>query len=127
MSLLRRFQRHTSALPHASVEEHRAVVELLALAAYADASVTDGELGDLAEFDAQHDDWDDEGLSVLQHLPVAIAHARSGQSTVTELAARITDPTLRAEAVKAVTELLAVDGVTGSESAFLTEVRAALA
>ena len=127
MSFLARFQKHTSALPTGSVEEHQAVVELLALAAFADASVTDAELDDLASFDATHGSWDDEGFSVLQHLPVAIAHARSGQSTVAELAGRITDPGLRAEALKAVTELLAVDGVTIEESAFLTEVRAALA
>ncbi len=127
MSFLSRFQRHTAELPHAPVEEHRAVVELLALAAFADASVSDAELSDLADFDASHSSWDDEGFSVLQHLPVAIAHARSGQSTVADLAARITDPTLRAEAVKAVTELLAVDGVSAEESTFLTEVRTALA
>ena len=126
MSFLTRLQKHTAELPHASVEEHQAVVELLALAAFVDASVSDAEFGDLATFDATHSSWDAEGFSVLQHLPVAIARARSGQSTVAELAARIVDPGLRLEALKAVTELLAVDGVTSEESAFLTEVRTAL-
>lgn len=127
MSFLTRFQKHTADLPHATVEEHQAVVELLALAALADASVSDAEFGDLAAFDAKHSSWDADGFSVLQHLPVAIAHARSGQSTVADLAGRIHDAALRAEALKAVTELLAVDGVTDTESAFLNEVRAALA
>jgi len=126
MSFLTRFQKHTAELPHATVEEHQAVVELLALAAFADASVSDAELGDLATFDSTHASWDEAGFSVLQHLPVAIAHARSGQSTLAELAGRIHDTALRAEAVKAVTELLAVDGVTATESEFLTQVRAAL-
>jgi hypothetical protein len=126
MSLLNRFQTQAATLPVASVGEHEAVVELLALAAYVDDAVTDAEFEELATFDSSHVSWDDAAFSILQHLPVAIAHARSGSSTVAALAERITTPTLRQEAVAAVRRLLAADGVSAEESAFLTEVRQAL-
>lgn len=126
MSLLNRFQAHAAALPAASVGEHQAVVELLALAAYADDAVTDAEFDELAKFDSSHTSWDDAAFSILQHLPVAIAHARSGSATVAGLAEQITTPALRREAVAAITQLLAADGVNASESAFLTEVRRTL-
>jgi hypothetical protein len=127
MSILHRVQTNTAALPDASVPEHQAVVELLALAAYADDAVTEEEFAELAAFDTGHASWDDAAFSVLQHLPVAIAHARAGTSTVADLAGRITNPELRSETVAAVEKLLAVDGVTGQESDFLSEVRRTLA
>ncbi|MEA2497033.1 MAG: hypothetical protein QOJ29_4944 [Thermoleophilaceae bacterium] len=126
MSLLNRFVTHTATLPDASVSEHQAVVELLALAAYADDAVTDEEFEELAVFDSSHTSWDAAEFSILQHLPVAIAHARYGTSTVTQLAERITIPALRKEAPAAVRRLLAVDGVTADESTFLAEARRAL-
>jgi hypothetical protein len=126
MSLLHRFQSRTAALSQGTVEEHQAVVELLALAAYSDATVSDRELDQLRSFDAAHASWDEAGFSVLQHLPVAIAAVRSGQVTVEQLAARITTPALRRQALDAVAQLLSADGVTSGESAFLDEVRAAL-
>ena len=127
MSLLDRFRHHAAAVPQGSVDEHQAVVELLALAAFADAAVSDAEFAELAAFDTGHASWDLEGFSVLQHLPVAVARARSGQSTVADLAKRITTREVRREALAEVEKLLKVDGLTGQEPAFLSEVRAALA
>jgi hypothetical protein len=126
MSLLDRFRRHTTDLPEASADEHQAVVELLVLAAYADDAVTDAEFEELAQFDAGHVKWDEQEFSVLQHLPVAIAKARKGQ-TVSDLAGRLSTPAIRAEAAQAFASLLTVDGMAKAESDFLYEVQRALA
>ena len=125
MSLLHRVHEQAASLSPGSVEEHQAVVELLALAAYVDNTVTDAEFEELAAFDASHAFWDDEAFSVLQHLPVAIAHARAGSTSIDQLAQLVTTPAVRRDAVKAVSSLLSADGVTADEGAFLQQVRRA--
>ena len=38
-------------------------------------TMTDAEFEELAQFDSGHASWDEPDFSILQHLPLAIAHA----------------------------------------------------
>lgn len=116
-----------------NVAEHEAVVDLLVLTAYADDQIDQLELDSLNSFDAAHTGWDENGFSVAQYLPVAIAKVRAilgDEAAITALlkesGAAITTSALKAETLSACSKLASVDGMAATETAFLERVRAAL-
>ena len=119
---------------HAENEQHRAAVDLLVLTIYCNGTVSEAELDELDKFDVDHADWDDADFSVGQYIPVSMSKVRRGldqsdQATLlAEYAGRVTDPALRAETISGCEAIATSSGdVDEAESAFLAQVRAALA
>ena len=120
------------------VAEHKAVVDLLVLTAFSDRRITQQELDQLKNFDANHVSWDAGSFSVTQYLPRAIAKVRaaldntdSRDRLLSDTVSRLTTPAARQEAVTACTALVdadrrSIDHQSQQETDFLAKVRAAL-
>lgn len=116
------------------IDQHEAVLELLVATMFADATVADREFQAIDAY-GEEQGWNTPTFSFSQSLGSATAKVRDARETeggldalLAATAARITDPTLRNEAVHACRLVAAADGTTAeSESAWLASVSAALA
>ena len=116
-----------------AVEEHRAVVDLLVLTVYCDHRISQEELDALDRFGDVHASWGSGAFSLEQYLSSAVAKVRSALGSpggvdriISEAAAAITTPALRAQTPEACAGVAALDGVDPSETEFVQRVRDAL-
>ena len=115
-------------------EEHQAIVDLLVLTVYADERVSQEEMEALARFDVEHQDWDGGDFSVAEYLGPSIAKVRAAVGSpldvdglLSDAAAKITTPALRAEVPGYCEAVAQADGqLSADEVGIIAKIRKAL-
>jgi uncharacterized tellurite resistance protein B-like protein len=115
-------------------EEHQAIVDLLVLTVYADERVSQEEMEALARFDVEHQDWDGGDFSVAEYLGPSIAKVRAAVGSpldvdglLSDAAAKITTPALRAEVPGYCEAVAQADGqLSADEVGIIAKIRRAL-
>ncbi|MGZ4695201.1 MAG: TerB family tellurite resistance protein [Acidimicrobiales bacterium] len=114
-------------------DEHRAVVEVLLLTAFADRVLRQAEFESIDRLDDSHAEWDTSTFSVEQAVGPATARVRAAMATeggeaalLTEISGRIHTPELRREVPELCLAVATVDSeLSVEEEQLLDRVRGA--